>query len=1015
MSSSVPTSGSNLSAASGSAADSIVASSSAGTPVISIRGARTHNLQNLSLEIPRHQLVVITGVSGSGKSSLAFDTIHAEGRRRYLETLSPQLRQSLEQLPRPPVDEIRGLPPTMAIDQHLGPAARRGTLATITELHRILRVLYARAGTSHCPHCGRILCQRTTAEIVERILHLEAGRKAMILAPLIRHKKGAHADLFERIVRDGFLRARVDGELIDASDPPALAKTKPHTIEAIIDRIIIKEGLKPRLTESVDLALKVGNGVCLITEQTDDGWQDQLYSSRLACADCDLSLPAISPETFSFFSQEGACPTCHGQGVLTPAELPTSATVKRGHTKSKDRPETDTVADPFESQDEERPLCPDCQGGRLGLIARHVRLAGWTLPELCRLTVRNARDLIDHAAWLLTGRTPVQSGSAGTGSDSGPDSPPASEQPAFPQTEFAVTAPGPVTVSLEAAALAVLQRILPELSRRLNLLCRLGIGYLTLDRVTNTLSGGELQRARLGTVLGTGLTGVCFVLDEPTIALHPCDAERLLIALQQLRDQGNSVLLVEHDLQLIQAADLVIDLGPGAGREGGQLIAQAPPDQLRTIEAAPTGRALRELQSLAAQLTTQSPASSETDWLELRDVSRHNLRSLTVRLPLNRLVAVSGVSGSGKSTLIMEALVPLLRARLNSLPLVSGRTSSVDRTVQTASEPVAAAKRSTQKRAARRTASPSEPKSPADSSTRHRLSNPADLSSRPSSSRGELFGGESIQRLVVVDQKPLGRSGRSNPATATGVWDDIRRQFARTREARIRGLTARQFSLHTAGGRCELCHGRGTRALRLGWLPPLEVPCPGCRGKRFQSATLQATYKGLNIAEILELRIDDAAQLLSNWPVAGEKLQRLVELGLGYLPLGQSADSLSGGEAQRIKLARELLSPPGLRTLFVLDEPSTGLHANDVARLMKILRALLAEGHSVLVIEHQLEIIAAADWVLDLGPDAGEEGGQLVASGPPGTIMNVNGSRTGQALRDWQSGLERGPGMKSHG
>ena len=838
---------------------------------IKVRGARTHNLRRLNVDIPRHQLVVITGVSGSGKSSLAFDTLYAEGHRRYLDCLSAHTRQLLEHLPRPPVDSLEGLPPTLCIEQRSGSISSRATVATLTEIHDHLRVLYARAGQPHCPTCGTAISQQSPQAIVDQILNFEAGRKVMLLAPLVRGRKGAHADIFAKIVRDGFVRARVDGEILDVAEPPPLAKSKTHTIEAVIDRIVVKPGLRDRLDESVALTLKVGDGACVVSQQVDTGWSDHLYSSRFACPDCNISFPEIEPRTFSFNSPYGACLTCHGLGQAS---------------------ETDPSP------------CSDCQGTRLQSIGRAVTFSEMNLPHFTTLTVNAARETVQ--TWLRSS---------------------ASQSAVSP-----------------SANAQVAQRLLTHVAQRLRYLDQVGLGYLTLDRAANTLSGGEYQRTRLAGCLGAGLLGVCYILDEPTIGLHPRDTQRLLKTLWELRDQGSTVVVVEHDLDVIRQADYVLDLGPGAGSAGGQLLAAGTPHAIEAIPASITGSYLagsRTVSQVAGPpLEAPRRDTSNRPRLQLVGVSVHNLQQVSVEIPLQSFVCVSGVSGSGKSSLIIDALVPLLRDRLYKSTTAQPRC-------------------------------------------------------------GQLSGGETIQRLVEVDQAPLGRSGRSNPATYSGLWDEIRKLFSRTRDARARGFKSNRFSFNSAEGRCPACHGHGLHRAALSILSELPLVCPVCQGKRFNPATLEVKYRGLSVADVLDLPIADAAQFFTNYSQVGRPLDTFVEVGLGHLTLGQPATTLSGGESQRVKLAAELGRGHHVPSLFVLDEPTTGLHPHDIARLLQLLNRLVDEGHSVILIEHHLDVIAAADWIIDLGPEGGSGGGNVVAAGIPSIIAaQPTLSHTGQALQE---------------
>ncbi|MBS0262843.1 MAG: ABC-ATPase UvrA [Planctomycetes bacterium] len=906
---------------------------------IRVRGARVHNLQNIDLEIPRGKFVVVTGVSGSGKSSLAFDTLFAEGQRRYLETLSSQTRTYLDQMQRADVDEIEGLPPTLSVEQHVGQIHPRSTLATTTGIHEFLRLLYARAGTAHCPQCRRELSQQSPQAIVDAILELEAGRKAMILAPLVRGKKGQHKDLFEKICREGFVRARVDGEIVDAGSPPPLKKSQAHDIDVVIDRIVVKDGLRARLQESVNLALRQGQGSCVICHETPaaegtrpnggSGWQDRLYSSRFACPSCQLSFAEIEPRTFSFNSPYGACSTCEGLGLVDGAQASGGrAGRKRGRGQPALEPaEADCVA--------VASVCPDCKGARLAPIGREVTVAGVSLPQLLALSVADAESAIGLLCDHLSG------------------------QPAA--TGLLAGSIWKDLNSFTPAARLVAERVLPEIHQRLRFLREVGVHYLSLDRPTQTLSGGEFQRARIAGCLGGGLIGVCYILDEPTIGLHARDTERLLQSLVALRDQGNSLIVVEHDREVMLRADYLIDLGPGAGREGGRVMAVGTPADVSRDPQSLTGRYLQANGVLPDRVAsagkTGAGNGSRTEFpsgiLSLSAVTSRNLQEVSATFPLGQLTCVTGVSGSGKSTLVMETLVPKLRAVLAARPM--GR-------------PGAAATRS-----------------------------PRTDDRWP----GILTGADQIDRLVEVDQSPLGRNARSNPATVSGLWDEIRKLYARTRDARVRGFRAARFSFNAAGGRCEECRGQGTRRVAMQFLPDIEVVCPTCRGARFNRQTLQIKFRGKSVADVLEMRIDEAVGFFHNFAGLQQKLQTFVDVGLGYLALGQSATTLSGGEVQRIKLASELGRSVQGRSVYVLDEPTTGLHPADIERLLDLFQKLTAAGHTVIVVEHQLDVIARSDWVIDLGPEGGAEGGHLVGMGTPADIAAQPASHTGRALRSF--------------
>lgn len=857
---------------------------------ISVRGARVHNLKNIDVDIPHGKLVVLTGVSGSGKSSLAFDTLHAEGQRRYLESLSVQKRQRMVQLDRPDVDAINRLPPTVCVDQRVGSARIRSTLGTTTEIYDYLRLLYARAGQAHCPTCQVPVSQQSVEAIVSRIMSLGERCKAMILAPLVVGRKGAHREVFATICKAGFVRARVDGEVVDAATPPELERSKLHTIEAIVDRIVVKPGLETRVTESVVLALKHGDGTCLLSELDGDTWRDQLFSSRFCCPNCGLSFPPLEPRTFSFNSPYGACAACRGLGREPAADASQSKAAQR--------------REMFE-----RPPCPACLGTRLAPVGRAVRFQNRRIDEIATLTISKAREFVDSTLQLFvaSGNSPV---------------------------------PG-----LDAAQKLAALSVLPDIETRLRFLERVGVHYLTLDRPTPTLSGGEFQRARLASCLGSGLIGVCYVLDEPTVGLHARDTRRIIEVLRELRDQGNSVLVVEHDEETMRAADYLIDLGPGAGTQGGEVVAQG---ELADVIAVPAAGAERSptLRFLQQQRVAVSPRALRT-WqtsIRLEGATRHNLKNIDVEFPCGVLTAVTGVSGSGKSTLVSHTLVPAMRLALAS--------RGDDEQFDCSSSGVACR----------------------------------------SISRAKQF-----QRLVVVDQSPIGRSARSNPATHSGTWDEVRKLFAKTRDSRLRGFKARRFSFNAKDGHCAQCQGYGVERIHFGsagssssagskksraenrnFLPDHYVECAACRGTRFNQQTLSIRYRHRNVADVLTMQVDEAADFFENIPRLNSILRTLTEVGLGYLTLGQSAQTLSGGEAQRIKLATELSKQSEQQTLFVLDEPTTGLHPVDVARLLELLDRIVDRGDTVVVVEHHPDVIAAADRVIELGPEGGQLGGFVV-------------------------------------
>lgn len=876
---------------------------SAATNTIRIRGARTHNLQNVDVDLPAGRLIVLTGVSGSGKSSLAFDTLFVEGQRRYLESVAVHTRSLLQSLPRPDVDDISGLPPTVSVDQRVGLVSARSTLAVTTEIYDYLRLLYARAGTAHCTGCGHPVSSQSVDEILQRTLAHPERTRLMVLSPLVRERRGAHREVLERIARTGFVRVRIDGALLDISDCPSLDPGQVHSIDAVIDRIVLKPGIEQRLRESIELACREGDGTCLISTQADDAWQEKLYSTRYRCPACDLNFPAPEPRTFSFSSAWGACAACQGYGVAGMDE--------EAATKLPPQPVP----------------CPACGGSRLQPFASGVTFLQCRLADFTAQTVDQA---------LLT----VQ------------------------QWQAAANA----AAVLDQQARLVAAQTLPDIRQRLQCLQQAGLGYITLDRPTRTLSGGEFQRARLSACLGSGLHGACFVLDEPTTGLHPRDTQRLLRLLQQLRDDGATVVVVEHDGEIMRAADWLIDIGPGAGREGGRLLLAGPPQTVQRLADSPTGRYLRgELSELAGRLTAvqktlfpaEAPQTAAGGQLVLQAASLHNLQQVTLQLPLQRLVCVTGVSGSGKSSLIMDTLLPIAAAQMRQRSRVA--------------EPAAGA---------------------ASSGT------PAELDAVLGDCRCQgLAGLEAVARVIAVDASALPRHARSCIATISGVWDSIRRLFAKTRDARARGFRAQRFSFNAGEGRCAACRGTGVRNLQMKLLPDAEVPCPACRGRRFNQVTLSVRFNQRSVADVLEMRVDEAAQFFSEFSQIHELLDSFCRIGLGYLTLGQPASTFSGGEAQRVRLATELAQPHREQTLYIMDEPTSGLHPADVCRLVQQLRDLVTAGHSVIVVEHNPDVMRAADWIVDMGPDAGAAGGQVLFSGPANQLMNCRESLTAAALR----------------
>lgn len=830
---------------------------------IHIRGARCHNLKSINADLPHNQVIVVTGLSGSGKSSLVFDTLHSEGQRRFLENMAPGTRQLFSQMQPADVDQITGLPPTVSIDQTQRTQSRRSTLATMTDLYEYFRLLYSQLGIVYCVKCKQPLHQQSAKQIVDLILALEDRQKVMILSPVITAKKGDHIAVMNKIAKEGFVRARVDGAVVDVAQPPEFQPNEYHNIEIIIDRIIVKEGISARLKESVDLALKHGNGACFVSQQTQDGWSDRFLSTRLACGNCDLSFPDPEPRTFSFNSPYGACPTCQGLGVIETTD----------HSK------------------QEQP-CPECQGARINEYARSIQLNGLSINQLLNQT---APEIL---AWLEEWET----------------------------TEL---------TSRLAQSRKIAEQILPAIRSRLEYLVEIGLSYIKLSRPARTLSGGENQRARLASCLGSGTTGVCYILDEPTAGLHTNETEKLLKILHRLKQTGNTVIVVEHDLDVIRTSDYILDLGPQAGEQGGEIVAAGTYQEVIQNTQSFTARALNTKYILHSAI----PADTGPEII-LSGATLHNLKDVTLNFPLQKLVCVTGVSGCGKSSLIIETLVPALKSALKG-----NRDHSLE--------------------------------------------------------YHSLEGSDLLQQIKKIDQSPIGKSGRSNPATYCGVWDEIRKLFAKTKSSRIRGYTARRLSFNAKEGRCETCQGQGFRRVDLQFLPPIFLPCRACKTRRFNRQTLSVKYRGKSVSDLLEMPIDEAVTFFESIPKVSKVLQLLKELGLGYLALGQPSNMLSGGEAQRIKLAAELVTGSAGMSLFVLDEPTRGLHASDIDRFLILLRRLIQEGNSVLMIEHHPQAISASDWVIDMGPAGGEAGGIIIDSGTPAEIASRKVGQTGVMLNDF--------------
>jgi excinuclease ABC subunit A len=915
---------------------------------ITVRGARQHNLKNINVEIPRNTLTVITGLSGSGKSSLAFDTIYAEGQRRYVETLSAYARQFLDQMERPDVDSIDGLSPAIAIEQKTTSRSPRSTVGTITEIYDYLRLLYSSIGVPHCPQCGRAISRQSADQIVQQVMELKPDERVMIMAPIVRGRKGEFKKEIDKLVQQGFTRARIDGELRSIEDEEVkLDKRKNHTIELVVDRLLVKSGIQGRLASAVELAMKMSNGLVQVAVV---GGEERLYSSKLACPDCGVNVPVLEPRSFSFNSMYGACPECNGLGSkfdFDPAKVitdwskplldgalgPGSASQNLIHMLQLAAAACGfDLATPFEQLPRKTrdlilygpPRGEQKRGGFLGVFAYLRRSMEDSSSEAYR------EWLLDH---MSATTCPVCQGRRLR---------PESLAVKVTGMSIADFTSLPVSRAVEAIARIKLTereeliagRIRKEIAERLGFLNAVGLGYISLDRSAMTLSGGEGQRIRLATQIGSKLRGVLYVLDEPSIGLHHRDNDRLLQALESLRDLGNTVLVVEHDEDTILRANYVIDLGPGAGRHGGEVVASGTPQQIEAEPRSLTGQYLSGEKRVTYRYARRQPNGKA---ITILGAHENNLKNLDVSFPMGVMTLVTGVSGSGKSTLVNDILYRALAKTLYG----------------SREEPGA-----------------------------HKA----------------LNGTEHIDKVIQIDQSPIGRTPRSNPATYTGVFTHIRDLFAMLPESRERGYKAGRFSFNVAGGRCEACQGEGQRRIEMNFLPDVYVLCEVCGGRRYNHETLAVKYKGYSIADLLETPVADALPVLENFPQVKQKLQTLVDVGLGYIHLGQSAVTLSGGEAQRIKLARELSKRQTGKTLYLLDEPTTGLHFDDVSKLLEVLHRLTDLGNSVIIIEHNMDVIRNADWIIDLGPEGGEKGGRIVASGTPEEVARVRKSYTGQIL-----------------
>ena len=928
-----------------------------------IKGARQHNLKNISLEIPRDKLVVITGLSGSGKSSLAFDTIYAEGQRRYVESLSAYARQFLGQMDKPDVDYIEGLSPAISIDQKTAGRNPRSTVGTVTEIYDYLRLLFARAGEPHCPHCGRLIERQTVQQIVDQVQAMEPGTKFMIMAPLVYGRKGEHKDIIDNMRRSGYARMLVDGELRTLDEEIVLDKKKKHRLSVVIDRMSVREGIQQRLSDSVETALKLADGVM---EVQVIGGDTKVYSEKFACPDCGISLPEIEPRLFSFNAPYGACPTCGGLGInreydwelILPDKdksfadgaiaamssnlaafnmrLLNAFLQKNGYTLdncwndlkpsmqeklqwgagtetfkftytnlSGDTNEYNRTWDGIIPMLKQRyreawgdamreeletfmsgNICPDCHGSRLKPEVLSILVGGKNIDEVVHMTVRDAKEFF--AGLQLTQRQQI-----------------------------------------------IARQVLKEINARLNFLNDVGLDYLTLSRAAATLSGGEAQRIRLATQIGSGLVGVLYILDEPSIGLHQRDNGRLLQTFYHLRDLGNSVLVVEHDEETMLAADQIIDIGPGAGEHGGTIVAQGTAAEIMKVEASVTGQYLSGKKFIPLPKHRRKP---EGRFIEIIGAAGNNLKNVDVKIPLGLFTVVTGVSGSGKSTLINDILYNALAAKLHGARL------------------------------------------------------------RPLKHK-EIRGLEEIDKIINIDQSPIGRTPRSNPVTYTGTFNYIRALFASTNEAKLRGYKQGRFSFNVKGGRCEACQGDGVNKIEMNFLPDVYVPCEVCHGARYNRDTLEVHYKGKNIAQVLDMTVTEALDYFKNQQRIEDKLQVLEDVGLGYIRLGQAATTLSGGEAQRIKLASELSKKGTGRTMYILDEPTTGLHTADVHKLLQVLQRLVDSGNTVVVIEHNLDVIKTADYLIDLGPEGGDKGGTVVGTGTPEQLARNKKSYTGQYLK----------------
>ncbi len=915
---------------------------------IRIRGAKEHNLKNINLDIPRNKLVVITGISGSGKSSLAFDTIYTEGQRKYLESLSTYARQFIGELRKPNVDHIEGLSPSIAITQHSGSKNPRSTVGTMTEVYDYLRLLFARIGIPHCPNCGKEIKSQSLDQIIERVMLSFNDKMIQIIAPIVREKKGEFKNLFSELQMKGYVKVIVDENLYDIDDKIILKKTQKHSILVIVDQLTVEEGERPRIADSIEQALELANGMIEIRVNTENKWETHIFSEKFACPTCGISISEIEPRLFSFNSPFGACPECNGLGVIN--EVSPSLIIKdpeksiidgaidipgfRNYTESytlnliervlerygeslntpykllKNGTKNailygdryyegviNTIKRRYSETDSEMMLweyeklmikkkCSSCNGTRLKKEALSVTINGKNIADLCDMSLRSLLQFFE-------------------------------------------------TVKLTENEKLIADRILKEISSRLTFIINVGLDYLSLSRESATLSGGEAQRIRLASQVGSGLVGVLYVLDEPSIGLHSKDNEKLLKTLFKLRDLGNTVIVVEHDENTIRSADFIVDVGPGAGTDGGEVVVSGKLEDIINEERSVTGRFLSGKELIPVP---ESRRKGNGKTLKITGVREHNLKNISVSFNLGKFICITGVSGSGKSTLINDVLYRALASILHNSKETPGEYD-------------------------------------------------------------KIFGIENIKKVIIVDQNPIGRTPRSNPATYIGLWTDIRQIFASLPESKMRGYTISRFSFNVKGGRCEACMGDGLKKVEMQFLPDVYIPCEVCEGKRFNKETLLIRYKGYNVYDVLDMTADDAFELFKNYPKARRKLELLRDVGLGYIKLGQSSTTLSGGEAQRIKLALELSKKSEGKTLYILDEPTTGLHFADIKRLLEVLNKLVDKGNTVIVIEHNLDVIKSSDYIIDLGPGGGDYGGYIVAKGTPEEVAGSDNSYTGMYLK----------------